>query len=273
MKTPTYLLLSLALLAAMLLPSASRSAGQAPRPAVLDHTVWKGGESIDYRVHYGWITAGEANMHVYPTLSKHNNNPCWKIEIVGKTTGLFDKTLSIRDSWGTLMDTTHLIPRHGWRNIEEGNYRRYETIYYDYEKNKASLHVKNKDEVKELKLVKGMQDIVSGYYFLRQIDFKKMPIGKIITMDALFEDKTYNFQVRYQGKEKIKTKFGRINAIKLIPIMPENDLFDGENSIQFYVSDDANRIPLKIRAELFVGAVELDIKDYRGLKNPLVFDK
>ncbi|MFY8033504.1 MAG: DUF3108 domain-containing protein [Flexibacteraceae bacterium] len=41
--------------------------------------------------------------------------------------------------------------------------------------------------------------------------------------------------------------------------------------MQFFISDDQNRIPLKIRAELVVGAVELDIKGYTGLKYPIKF--
>ena len=48
--------------------------------------------------------------------------------------------------------------------------------------------------------------------------------------------------------------------------MPKNGLFDGENSIRLWMSDDAIRIPVKVRAELFVGAVELDITSYQGTK-------
>ena len=45
--------------------------------------------------------------------------------------------------------------------------------------------------------------------------------------------------------------------------MPENKLFDGENSIKVWLSDDINKVPLKIRANMFVGAVEVDITDFK----------
>ena len=60
----------------------------------------------------------------------------------------------------------------------------------------------------------------------------------------------------------MKTKLGTIRAIVLSPIMPENGLFDGENSIKVWISDDQNKVPLKVKAQMFVGAVEVDIQAY-----------
>jgi hypothetical protein len=44
--------------------------------------------------------------------------------------------------------------------------------------------------------------------------------------------------------------------------MPENSLFDGENSIKVWLSDDINKVPLKVKAAMFVGAVEIDIESF-----------
>ena len=80
-------------------------------------------------------------------------------------------------------------------------------------------------------------------------------------------------KIKYKGKEEIKTDFGKINAIRLAPMMPENGLFEGENSIRLWLSDDKNRLPLKIQADMFVGAVEIDLKGYKNLKYPINFKK
>ena len=48
--------------------------------------------------------------------------------------------------------------------------------------------------------------------------------------------------------------------------MPKNSLFDGENSIKFWLSADQYKIPLKIKADMFVGAVEIDITNYKPAK-------
>jgi hypothetical protein len=74
-------------------------------------------------------------------------------------------------------------------------------------------------------------------------------------------------RVKYRGKGMVKTKFGKIRAFKITPMMPKNKLFDGEESIRIWVSDDANKIPVKVEVDLFVGAIELDIRNYRNLKH------
>jgi hypothetical protein len=91
-------------------------------------------------------------------------------------------------------------------------------------------------------------------------------------LTGIFENKTYNFKIIYLGKERIKTKFGKADSFVISPIMPDNKLFSGRNPIKMWISDDQNRIPLKIEAELVLGSLDLDISDYANLKYPIVFD-
>jgi hypothetical protein len=72
--------------------------------------------------------------------------------------------------------------------------------------------------------------------------------------------------VIYKGRETIETKAGYFRAYKLVPKMPESDLFAGENSVSLYLSDDKNKIPVMIKAELLVGALKVDLYEYSGLK-------
>lgn len=229
------------------------------------------GEYVQYRVHYGWITAGEALMKVADALVKQNNRTCYNMEVTGLTTGAFDKVLRIRDVWGSVWDSASSIPYKSYRRIEEGKYRRFEEVFFDHAGQTARMEIKDSPN-KNYKVPTGVQDIVSGYYYLRLVDYSKLKEGDVIRMSAFNDGELFKFDVTYKGKDRIKTKFGRINTIVLSPIMPKNGMFDGENSIKFYISDDQNRIPLKIRAEMFVGAVELDIKGYGNLKAPLVFE-
>ena len=55
--------------------------------------------------------------------------------------------------------------------------------------------------------------------------------------------------------------------------MPDNKLFSGKHPIKMWISDDLNRIPLKIEAEMLVGSVDLDIEEFSNLKYPIYFEK
>jgi hypothetical protein len=48
------------------------------------------------------------------------------------------------------------------------------------------------------------------------------------------------------------------------PIMPKISFFRGKNPIKAWISDDKLRIPLKVKAELIIGSVEIDIRSYEN---------
>jgi len=80
---------------------------------------------------------------------------------------------------------------------------------------------------------------------------------------------SYHQKIIFKGKETIKTKIGKVRTIVFIPIMPKNKVFDGENSVTAWFSDDKNRIPVKINAEMFIGSAGVELTSYSGLRNPL----
>ena len=225
------------------------------------------GEIMKYRVHYGFLTAGEATMVVDDKIHELNNRPTYKIDVYGETTGVADKLFSIENNWGTYLDTAAVIPHKAYQYIKEGGYRRNRVVNFDQLQERARLNKLHKEsrelvEVEEYAVPQNVQDMVSGYYYLRTLNYDKMREGQIVTVDAFFDGEIYDFKVRYLGKEKIKTKLGKKRAVVLEPIMPDNKVFDGENAIRVWISDDQYKIPLKVRASLFVGSVEVDIKEF-----------
>ncbi|GAB3827601.1 hypothetical protein GCM10028895_40050 [Pontibacter rugosus] len=115
-----------------------------------------------------------------------------------------------------------------------------------------------------------MQDIVSGFYYLRTLDYDKMRVGDKTTVKGFFDEENFNMEVEYRGRETVSTKAGDIKAIKLVPRMPKNEMFKGDNSITVYLSDDKNKIPVLIQAEMFVGSLKINLYDYKNLKNKLM---
>jgi Protein of unknown function (DUF3108) len=55
----------------------------------------------------------------------------------------------------------------------------------------------------------------------------------------------------------------------LIPVMPDNKIFDGENSITCWISDDQNKIPVRIQAKMFIGSTGVELVSFSGLRNQL----
>lgn len=230
------------------------------------------GEELQFRLNYGFVTAGKAVIRVDNHLYKINESPCYRMSVHGWSTGMFSLGFKIKDLWLSYIDTTRFVPLKSLRNIEEGNYILHEETFYDYEQKLAHVYQKHPDREKQIHVVTVpgyVQDIVSGFYELRRINFNKLTIGDTINVKAFFEKENYDFKVRYMGKGTVKTDAGRFKAIKIVPVMPKNALFDGKESIRAWISDDKNKIPLLAEAEMFVGTVKLQLTDYKGLAHPL----
>lgn len=230
------------------------------------------GEVLKYKVHYGPITAAEAVIDVAPQLHLVNNRPCYKATVYGKTTGSFDLFLKIRDTWQSYIDTSAIVPQRFFQNIEEGNYRKRETVNFNHYNNTAFVEKKKKSRSKETGTYKtpdNVQDIVSGFYYLRTLNYDKMRVGEKINVLGFFDEENFNMEVVYKGRETVSTKAGDIRSIKLEPRMPKNELFKGENAISVYLSDDNNKIPVLIKAELFVGSLKINLYEYKNLKHKI----
>ena len=230
------------------------------------------GERLEYRVHYGMINAAVASMEISNQIVYRNNRPCYKVDVWGRSVGLFDLITSINDNWGTYLDTAAIVPHGFYRILEEGRYRKFEYVDFDHQKQEAVTTILDKKtkeprEVVTTKVPENVQDMVSGYYYLRTLDFSKMKEGQLISFDAFFDLEQYDFKIRYIGKETLRTKLGKFKTIVLQPILPKNGLFTGEDAIKVWITDDSNKIPLKVKASMFVGAVEIDIKRISGARN------
>ena len=69
------------------------------------------------------------------------------------------------------------------------------------------------------------------------------------------------------GKEVIKSDIGKIRCIKLRPQLVIDRVFKDEDDMTIWVSDDANKIPVRVQADIYVGSLKVDLSSYSGLKN------
>ncbi|MEQ8359058.1 MAG: DUF3108 domain-containing protein [Cytophagales bacterium] len=235
---------------------------------------FKKGEELKFRVHYGLINAGEATITVDDKLHEIESSECYQINVFGRTTGPFDWVLRVRDTWRTFIDKNSVTAVKFYRHIEEGNYFTEETTYFDRERNIATVTERKRNGYKkfnkEYSIEEYTQDLISGFYYIRALDFNNLSPGELIPVNTFFEDTFYKAEVKYLGTEEIKTKFGKKNTHVFTPIIPNNELFEnGANTIMVYYSDDKNKIPLKIKASMFIGAIECDLRSYKGLSERL----
>lgn len=241
---------------------------------VIHNTSFGKGEQLDYRVNFGFFTVGHAITKIESKVFSINSRPCYKIDAFGQTSGMVSWVAKVDDQWGAYIDTAALVTHVSYRKLKENHYRKDELITFDHEKRQAEVKVMNKetgvyDDVKYYPTPENVRDLVGGFIFLRVINFNKYKVGDTLKVSGFFEDTSYNLRIIYSGREKVSTKVGKIWCHKLVPIMPDNKLFDGENSITAWISDDGNRIPVKVQAKMFIGSTGIELAAFKGLRNQI----
>lgn len=82
------------------------------------------------------------------------------------------------------------------------------------------------------------------------------------------DDEEYDMYVRYDGKEVYETKLGKFNCVKIKPLLMSGQVFKEGEGMTLWVTDDDNRIPVRIESDLRVGRITCDLKSYGGNKYP-----
>ena len=245
----------------------------AMHPPVEEHGI-ELGETVQYKLFYGLIPVGKAQVFVFNDFYRINHRECYRLDIQAKTVGAIDWLAQVEDTWGAYVDRFSLLPHMAYRDISEGGYKRKEIVRYDHRTQMVEVKIMNNQtgqfhEPNFYHVPLYIRDLVSGMMLVRAIPFDTLSVGDTLQADAFFEETLYDFKVIYGGVEEVKTRLGTIPAHRLVPIMPENPVFDGENSVVCWISADGNQIPVKMEADMFVGAASLEVMSAEGLKHPL----
>ena len=230
------------------------------------------GEELNFEVSYGWLNLADAKLEINRRTHTQNNRPHYKIDVYGKTKGAATIFGKVNDNWGTYLDTSTINPSVFYQHIEEGRYRKHEKVSFDQKNNKALVEVFEKDNrtlksVKEYDLPGKVQDIVSGFYYLRTLDLEKLKVGETVLIRGFFDKEIYNIKLIYEGTELLETEIGEKDTYIFSPQIPKNKLFRGDYPVKVWVTRDQNKIPVKIKASLFLGSLNFDIINAKGLRN------
>lgn len=235
---------------------------------------FKRGEVLEFKMTYGIFTVGRGSAKVHTDYYDVSNRQCFKVDVYARTVGLVDWVADVNDQFGAYIDTASLLPQMFYRKVREGNYKKDEQTYFDHKRNKISVRTINYETGKwnqpaVYDSAPGVRDMIGGFLYMRTLDLSNVQVNDTITIKGFFEDEFYNLRVVYKGRKELKTKVGKVRTLVFKPVMPKNKLFDGENSITAYFSDDKNRIPVKIDAAMFIGNAGVELTGHSGLRNPL----
>ncbi|MDN3618065.1 DUF3108 domain-containing protein [Polaribacter undariae] len=229
---------------------------------------FKSGESLRYKMSYsGFLRAGTAVLEVNE--KELNGKTVFYTKGKGWTSGMIKWFFEVDDVYESYFDKDSVKPYLFKRKIDEGGYKKHRITSFNYNSKKA--YVQDFTIQKDTSVAfSNVQDILSSFYYLRNKDVSGMKLGEEIAIDMFLDSQVYPFKLRFLGTETLKTKFGKINTLIFRPLVQSGRVFKAQESVTLWITADANKIPIKIKADLAVGSLRAELETYKGLANPFV---
>ena len=236
---------------------------------VQNDMAFKTGEWFKYKLSYsGWFKAGEATVNLNEDL---NNNQLLHAKMIGKSTGAVNLFFKVHDRYESYFHKKNIKPYRFIRNINEGGYTKNIEILFDQTTKVAKVNNFKKKSSKDFSFNENSQDMVSVFYYLRNF-FRKDDLDKNneIAIEMFFDSENYSLKIKYLSTEIINTNFGKILCHKIQPYVQSGRVFKKDESLTMWISADKNRIPMRIKADLLVGSIRIDLYSFSNLNHPFV---
>ncbi len=214
------------------------------------------GEVLTYDISWSsFVTAGTATMTVKERKPSYKSE-AYYITAEGRPAPLVSKLYDLYYKADTLLDVYTLQSQRGSIYSQEGRRRRNKVTIFNHELRRAQYEFQTATVVKKnVPIERNARDVLGALYAVRAFPLKT---GSRFSIPICDGGETYVARIEVGPPELVKTGIGSIRAWKVSPALP--DAVAPAGAITLWLSDDARRIPVRIRAQLPVGTFDFTLK-------------
>jgi hypothetical protein len=231
-------------------------------------------ETLTYAASYSWGPIFTDVGEVFLKANRISSYPAeYHMVAEAKTYKFYDKFFKVRDFYESKFTVPDIKSIYFHRDINEGGYSIKNTYNFDWENKKIDVAIERRQNERkiELDLEDCTLDVITYFYYLRNLDFSDAYPNRVYTLSIVIDDDIFNIKCRYLGKEqkKIKALKAKANCLKFAVEVIAGAVFKGDEKITLWISDDKNHVPLELESPIIVGKVRGRLIRYENLKYPL----
>jgi hypothetical protein len=212
------------------------------------------GEKLSFVVQYGGVTAGYASLEI-PQVEEREGRPCFRIEAHARTIPLFEAIFTVEDWVVSSIDVDHAFSWHYEKHIHEGGFRADASYVYDQRAHRLLEPAKGK----AMDAPALTQDVLSCFYYFRTLALK--PGDRVLIPVTADDWKSYQLSVDVLRRERVSTLAGTFDCLVVVPHMAFKGVFQQTGEVTLWVTDDARHIPVLIKSKIFIGSININLKD------------
>lgn len=242
----------------------------------IENKFFQAGETLEMDLYFKFgplfKKAGTSSL----TTVNHNYNgvDALKMTLMAESTGAARKVFALNDTLSCIM-SKDLVPLAYVKNAFEGDDYTQERVTYSYSGSEVTVNTKRhrNGEFKYDETMKAsscIYDMMSVVYYARTLDFTNMTKGSTARIEFISGKKKVTMIIEYDGTERVKANDGnKYDCIKLVLSIMDDAFKDKKESMKVFITNDNNRMPVKLNTKLKVGSTEAVLKSYKGNKYPI----
>lgn len=259
------------LLTLLLLCSALISRAQCAIP----NTAFMAGEKLSYELYFNWkfvwVKAGTATFST--TATEYEGKTAFRSHLITRTSSTLDRFFCMRDTLEGII-TNDNVPLYYRKGAYEGKKYRLDEVWYSYPD--GHTHLKQAYRNPAGKVTRGQRDIKDCVYDMitmmqraRSFDISQFEKNKRMHFWMADGDEVLDEVLVYRGKETVKQEHSNVKFRCLVFSFIER--VDGKDKeiVKFFISDDANHMPVRLDLNLKFGTAKAYLSNYSGLRNPV----
>ena len=220
------------------------------------------GEVLEYDVSWSSLmTAGTATISVRAKRRSYDS-VAYYIVAEGRPVSVLASLYRLYYKADTLLDAYTLLPQRGSLYSEEGRRRRMRETRFDQRGRSAVYEVSGEGAAPQrLALRTGTHDPLSAIFALRALPLRR---GLRVSMPVSDAGRLYQVEVAVTTRESLPTPLGPRTAWRLVPSVAGGGQPVDARELVIWISDDDRRLPLRMDAQMPVGAFRLMLREARS---------
>ena len=212
------------------------------------------GEQFEYDISWLSMKAGTAAMAVEeaPAVDGH---PALKFVTIAQSGSLVTKIYPVTNRAESLVDTETFLPR--WMTFKRREGKRKNDFEYTFHHAEHTVTAVKDGTTDQLDIPGDAQDAVSCLYFVRKM--LPMTPGASLALNVHHDKKNYKLRVQVEAVEMVEGPWGRVQAARVLAIMPFQGIFLNEGNVRVWFTTDERRIPIRMKAKVIIGSIVADL--------------
>ncbi|MDH5526647.1 MAG: DUF3108 domain-containing protein [Nitrospirota bacterium] len=221
----------------------------------LERYAYRPGESFHYRLSWGGVTAGKSSISIAEGTAV-DGSPVWNIVSTAESSDFISVFYPVRDHIVSQLDPQTHLPRRIEIDQRHGKRKRVRTTVFDRVGQSATTFQAGRDPVTSA-VPPRVHDILSCLFYFRSLP--GLEPGQTRVIDVHEGKKNWRLLIHVEERERVEVPAGAYDTLRIRAEVRFRGVFYDRGDVHLWLTDDANRVPVKVRVKIQIGSVISDL--------------